>query len=1056
MATRRTIAIGLWLLSSVAAFSTQAAPQPIIQSRMVRDFARLSFQWPNEVRFRAESSGNSIRLVFEQPVAVQTPDILRQLQPYIIGASQSNDGKVLTLTTNKPYKTRSFLSGTTTGIDLLNVDAAQARPEAVVQAEPRARPPEPAKVTAAAAPLPEPPKPALPQRRRITSLPVAKPQPPQAEVIQEAAAPAAATTSAPEAEVVASPVVTPDATPTPQVPPSSPAETVEADTVTAPTTLPSAADKPPATVQAPPTPAVAAVQSDALVLSFSLPKTAKLAAFRRAGQTWLLFDQPNALSHLSGGTKAVQDYSQKAFSLLAVDTDLPGLTTASADGKQWQLTLSSSPATAPQVPLAMDDGQLATSAGMFGPPLTFTDPIVGDSLIAVPAPAAAGANSTERDYIDLTLLPTLHGLLVKPEADGVDVSIEKNMLSIGKKGGLALSAAAVTALQAEASQTETQVVDAPVPPPVAAPASAEPPAAPAATPAEEESAIFFPYEQWLPPKGTTATDYEQQLIAQAAAGLGEARQAMHRKLAQLYLVTGRPYEAQAMVELIRSTDPNYFNSHKLRSLLGGAAFLAYRFDLAMLNFSHDSLKDDTEAQMWRTALGVLLNDEDTGDFDYLGNLRNTIAFYPPEMRQRLALVAANQLIGQRHFNAANKVLDSLKDEKLPAAISSQVDFLRGKIFADSSQTDQARALWKKLAEGSDAFIAPRAAFALTNLDLQKGTISLAEAIKQLEPLRVRWRGDSLETNVLQLIAQMYEQTDDFANALRAYRDLTTNFPELPNGAENTERMSKMFIQLFNEGGADKMAPLDALTLFYEFRELTPIEEEGDQMIRNLADRLIKVDLLDRGAALLQHQVQYRLSGSKRSKVGAQLALVYLLNRQPQQALDVLELTGYGKNTDELQQTRKLLTARALADLKEPGRAIALLDDDDGIPAEELKLSIHWENKNWPEVIRYAEDLLSRRPDPSKPISEDEADILNKLGIAYIFERQTEQLNYLRDYFLPLMPASSDKEIFNFITDDTQVDYKNLARLTAHLDKVSTFLAKYQKELKEKRLSDVIP
>ncbi len=41
-----------------------------------------------------------------------------------------------------------------------------------------------------------------------------------------------------------------------------------------------------------------------------------------------------------------------------------------------------------------------------------------------------------------------------------------------------------------------------------------------------------------------------------------------------------------------------------------------------------------------------------------------------------------------------------------------------------------------------------------------------------------------------------------------------------------------------------MPAIDALSLFYDFRDLTPVGRRGDEMIRKLADRLVSVDLLD--------------------------------------------------------------------------------------------------------------------------------------------------------------------------------------------------------------------
>ena len=70
---------------------------------------------------------------------------------------------------------------------------------------------------------------------------------------------------------------------------------------------------------------------------------------------------------------------------------------------------------------------------------------------------------------------------------------------------------------------------------------------------------------------------------------------------------------------------------------------------------------------------------------------------------------------------------------------------------------------------------------------------------------------------------------------------------------------------------DAMPAVEALGLFYDYRELTPIGRRGDEMIRRLTDRLVAVDLLDQAAELLQHQVDHRLQGAARAQVATPAA-----------------------------------------------------------------------------------------------------------------------------------------------------------------------------------------
>ncbi len=62
------------------------------------------------------------------------------------------------------------------------------------------------------------------------------------------------------------------------------------------------------------------------------------------------------------------------------------------------------------------------------------------------------------------------------------------------------------------------------------------------------------------------------------------------------------------------------------------------------------------------------------------------------------------------------------------------------------------------------------------------------------------------------------------------------------------------------------------------------------MVRRLADQLVGVDLLDKAGALLDNQVRSRLQGLEKTKVGTRLALIHLLNQQPQKAIDILSFS----------------------------------------------------------------------------------------------------------------------------------------------------------------------
>ena len=713
--------------------------------------------------------------------------------------------------------------------------------------------------------------------------------------------------------------------------------------------------------------------------------------------------------------------------LLSFPTDFSTLQVRQpAESTAYQLILSNQPqppraplqvqrnATPPVPPYILVKDVQPTSV------LRFEDPVIGDMVSAVTTRRAGSGVAQGTEYIDFALLPTAQGVALLPKDEHLGVSQTDADVKIDRPGGLQLS---------------------------------EPPPAKLVQ-AIAQQRLFFPYDSMKAPNGMDVQKYDEQLLKDMVAGGKKQLSASRYRQAQFLLATDRPQEAGALLELIRQDDTPFYYNHQLQAQSGGAAFLTYHFAEALAYFSDPVLDGNPEAAMWVQALNLILANQQ--GFDYPAAYESTIKYYPHSMQQRLALVAANNLVDTRQFNAARNVLGKLDRKQLPNAVLTQVEYLEGKIFADSNQENKAREEWQDLIDHSgDRFVISRARYALINLQLRKKEITPEQAIDQLEALRISWRGDALEISVLQQLAQLYEQKGDLVAALRLYRELTTNYPELPNSLTTSERMADIFVDLFNKGGADKLPPLEALGVYYDFRELTPIEEAGDQMIQNLADRLAAVDLLDRAAALLQHQVQYRLQGEERSRVGARLALIDLFNKQPTEALKALELTGYGDNSSTLKHTRALLTARALSDLKEPDRALKLLEGDESAEAMQLKLSICWQAQQWGKVIAIGETIMSRRKDPSQPVDAVEQDTLNKLALAYIFEQQNDQLQYLRDYFLPLFPAGPQRELFGYITNDAPVDYSDLTKLATQVSSMENFLTSYRERVKSMGLSGAV-
>lgn len=836
--------------------------------------------------------------------------------------------------------------------------------------------------------------------------------------------------------------------------PTTPSEEAEAK----PDTKPASANALPVTVQ----------NSEAgKQFVFPWPGRVASAMFARDNEWWVVFSEPSEIDvdllksvAPQGITDIVQFKTPKHTVLhFATDGKIALSTSQKSGSYDWYVTVSnmSLPLTANYPVRPVVDAPkpyLLVSAFDVTPPLTFTDPVRGDRVMVIPSFEPGKAVGTAYSNAQLNFIPAVQGIALQLNGDDVTSTIGRDGIRIGTEAGLSLSPK-LPAPDKAASSDPTAI-----------------------------ASVMFPYKKWyVAPKDFADTRMTRtNLLASASV---EAKPDAMYDLVTLYLGQGMAEEALSLLSRMQMRYPDYYRDNQLAMLRAGANFMIFRMGDAAADITSEELANNPETKLWKEAIGIFVPqileppapppviDPATGlpkpqpapptpatpvkpGFDYIGYNKNYISHYPPSIRQKLAIIAADNFVADREFSKAARTLDILNKDGILGDIQLYAEFLLGKIAAETGKTEQAIDLWKPLAEqDKDLFIRARSAFSLATLEYNTGKTNLKDTIAKLEPLRILWRGDTLEQSLLSFLGQLYYEDQDYANALRTWREFTSNYGGTFEAVKLSKRMGELFEQLYSEGLADDMEPLKSLALFYEFRDLTPIGERGDAMIQKLADRLAKLDLLDRAAALLEHQVKFRLQGEERSRVGAQLALLHLLNKQPQKALEALEVSGYGGAAPTLAAERNRLTAMALSQVGKPAVGLEMLAADRTPKGQDLRLEILWEMQDWPNVINVAEDILGNRIKIAAPLNAKETEILIKLALAYSFEGDMTQLSYLRDYYTPLLADSPYKDIFAYVTNDTApLDPDDTTMISRQITDTQSFLKTFRDKIAAGRLSSI--
>ena len=328
------------------------------------------------------------------------------------------------------------------------------------------------------------------------------------------------------------------------------------------------------------------------------------------------------------------------------------------------------------------------------------------------------------------------------------------------------------------------------------------------------------------------------------------------------------------------------------------------------------------------------------------------------------------------------------------------------------------------------------------LRYSKSEISKADMIGGLEALTTAWRGDETEAEALQMLARLYTEEDRYRDTFHTMRVALTEHPGSAVAARIHDEAAKTFDSLFLAGKGDALPAIDALSLFYDFRELTPIGRRGDEMIRRLAERLVSVDLLDQAAELLQYQVDNRLQGAARAQVATRLAVIYLINHKPDKAQAALRATRTADLANEIRVPRLLIEARALSDLGRHDFALEVIEGIEGREALRLRADIHWAARRWQQAAEHIELLYGDRWKSFEPLNDTErADIL-RAGVGYALAEDKIGIGRLREKYVAKMLDGPDKRAFDLITSgigSSSAAFREVARVVAATDTLANFL-----------------
>lgn len=767
-------------------------------------------------------------------------------------------------------------------------------------------------------------------------------------------------------------------------------------------------------------------------ISFSMPEEAAIAVFERGGSLWTVFDKPfkldpeglkTASNELSRRVRRMEQRADPDALILRMTIRANQNFVVERDQTTWHISLKDTPAK-PRFPLRptrrdeqAQGQQIFIQASDIGRKVEFEDPDIGDMLVVLPTLRQSTGVAQKYSYAAAEILETAQGIAISPLSDNVIIDRFRDGVAIRSTGNSLLSASRLS--RATGIGNDAQI----------------------------GFARLIDFESWRIGTSWEYRKNKSRLLYELSLTDEEGANSVRWKLARYFLAHGRAAEALGILRLMLKQDELLEQNGEFRAVRGVANFKQGRLELAAMDLASQELAAEQDAELWRAMVAEARGKhEDALEFYRRG--KDVMGTYDEYDRAELQLAVVRAAIETENLELAQEELDLMNGLTLTEGQLSETIYQSARIAEIQGQTDIAQTQFDDLTEASERWIAARARYSRTKFGLKNGDIDAATAIDQLERLRFAWRGDRFESLLLNDLANLYFDNKQYEIGLETLRQGVSYYPELARDKKMSLKMGEVFRSLFLDGMAEEMTPISAISLYYKFRELTPLGNEGDMMIRRLADRLVSVDLLDRASDLLDYQVKARTEGAARAQIAANLAKIHILNRKPDAALEIIRATREPRLPEDILANRRNVEARALIELGRYEEAEVLIEEDRSADAEILRADVFWGSKNWTQLVPTIRRLMGDGWRRNEALTELQRLNLIRLSISMTFTEDRAGLIEMRRRYGSQMRQGDFANAFELLTNDQELSGRELGAIAtqiASVEKLQSFMRDYRSD-----------
>ena len=760
------------------------------------------------------------------------------------------------------------------------------------------------------------------------------------------------------------------------------------------------------------------------------------AAFRRGDTAVLVFDERRAidLSAMQGDPVFGQASVQLLDGATVLRMPLPRseslrLIRAAAG---WTITAAPGEPPAPIAP-APARGEVLLAAGTPGQVVTVPDMDTGWNLLVGTQRAPGQAVAVRRQTPGFVILPSWQGVVIEPRSDSLSLR--------GSAAGFILGAPG------------QDIATAAVQPPAQVQANA--------------SALTRRYD--LPNLPVPALEQRMEVAALRAAGTPPlSRFAPRRALGEALIALGMGAEAQSVLQLAGSEDPQHADSADFQALTAIAAVLADRpADAGALDDQRVSGND--EITLWRAVRAARLQEGAAAAAEPFAATLPLLLSYPPPLRDRLLPLAAETMALAGQPDAAARLIAGATpppapkpaapaakpaeghaapgahgEAEKPAAHGetahgeaahgaeaakpppppeppkppASLDYARGLLAQARGNTDEALAIFDGVAQGRDQYRAARAFTRAVELRLASGKMDAGAAADALSRRLLAWRGDGTELAQRLRIAQLDTQARRWRASIDLLRETAALYPDQRELVR--QRQADAFTAMLQDAdpakaGSPSVSSLDLITLAEENPDLIPVGPAGEKLAALLADRLVALDLPKRAIPALDKLMQAAPVGDARAAIGARLARLRMDEGDPAAALATLDASADGDVSAPVQEQRLLARARAMARQGDTQGAVALLAANPSAATNDLRAALLAGAKDWKGAEAALSDLVASSLPPQGALSDGQQNLLIRLASAAAQANDEPLLQDLAQRYAARMANPKLAQMFRLLT-----------------------------------------